>query len=102
MSRSRTARRELERELDKARALARKLYALDPGGSPEQPIEVVSPSQVEIDAEAQRCAVCQGALRVDAHEVTEHRGLRLRVARSTCRGCGARWDRYYRIGAVLN
>jgi hypothetical protein len=102
MTRPRKARRALERDLDKARDLARRVHELGPGGSPDRPVELVSPSQVDVDAVARPCPICAGTLQLDAHEVAEHRGLRLRLARSHCRACGARWSRYYRIGAVLN
>jgi hypothetical protein len=41
-------------------------------------------------------------LRCEAHEVAVHEGLRLRKARLVCRACGARWDRYFRIGPLLS
>ena len=98
--RARTARRAADRELDRVREAATKLYALEAGGSPEHPIELASPAQVEIEAESRRCPRCDGALRCEAHEVALHDGLRLRKARLVCRSCGARWDRYFRIGPL--
>jgi len=100
--RARTARRAADRELDRVREAATKLYSLEPGGSPERPIELASPSQVEIEAESRRCPRCDGALRCETHEVALHEGLRLRVARLACRSCAARWDRYFRIGPLLS
>jgi len=100
--RARTARRADARELERARDAATKLYALEPGGSPERPIELASPAQVEIEAESRRCPRCDGALRCEAHEVVLHEGLRLRKAGLACRACGARWARFFRIGPLLS
>lgn len=101
--RGRTERRANDREAEKLRAQVEKLYALENGGSPDRPATLSSPSQVEVDAESRACPLCQGRLRLDGpHEVEEHAAERLRVARLTCLDCRARWNRWYRLGAVLN
>ncbi|NUP12188.1 MAG: hypothetical protein HOW73_39580 [Polyangiaceae bacterium] len=101
--RARTERRILDRTTEKLREQRTKLYALEPGGSADRPIELSSPSQVEIDAESLPCPVCGDRVRLEGpHEVEEHKGERLRVARVVCIGCRARWSRYYRLGPVLN
>lgn len=78
-----------------------RLDALAEGGSPERPIEITSPSEVEVRAESVPCPICAGRLRIDAHDAETIEGLRLRVARLRCETCRAPRVRYYRIGAPL-
>lgn len=91
----RAARRALERDVEKTRRDIERLDALSPGGSPERPIELASPSQVEVDAEGRACPVCHGGVRVLSHEVETHGGERLRVANVECKQCHSKRTRYY-------
>lgn len=97
--RARTARREADREQQKLGSAARRLHELEPGGSPDHPLEVPTPSVVEVDATSRRCGACGGETRLVDHTVAEHDGRRLRVVRVTCKGCRAEWRWFYRIAA---
>jgi hypothetical protein len=97
--RARAVRREADRAQEKLAQTARKLVALEPGGSPERPIEIESASVVETDAGSQPCSVCGGSALVLDHRVLEHQGRRLRVASLRCKQCGEAWNRYYWIAA---
>jgi hypothetical protein len=94
---SRTLRREAERARAKLVRDREKLAALDAGGAPERPIDVVSASVVEAHARSRPCPQCGGALRVDEHLAVERDGDRLRVARVRCTVCGAPRAIYFRI-----
>jgi Fe-S-cluster-containing dehydrogenase component len=101
--RLRTANRELERKLAKLYEARQKLAALDPGGSPERPLDVSSASVVQARAEAQHCLRCNLTLRCEEHTTFESPNGLLRVAKLECRGCGATRDFYLRIvGSFLN
>jgi hypothetical protein len=77
-----------------------RLWKLGPGGSPERPIVITSPSEVEALARSTRCPICQGELRVEEH-VAETRGsMRLRVARSACLFCRAPRSIYFQLRAT--
>jgi hypothetical protein len=97
--RARSVRREADRAQEKLAATARKLVALEPGGSPDRPIEIESASVVETDAGSQPCSICGGSPQVLDHRVLEHQGRRLRVAALRCKQCGEAWSRYYWIAA---
>ena len=97
--RTRTARREADREQGKLAAAARKLHALEPGGSPALPLTVPSPSVVEIDATSRACGACGGETKLVDHEVVEHETGRVRAVRVTCKMCRAEWRWFYRIAA---
>lgn len=86
----------------KLRAAVVKSYALEPGGSPDRPIELASAAQVEPAAESRPCPYCAGGMWAHGHDVVEHGGARLRVAHLTCKSCHANWDRFYRLGPALN
>lgn len=100
--RARSARREADRDVVKLRSAIEKSYALEAGGSRERPIELASAAQVEPDAESRACPYCAGGMWAQGHDVVEHAGARLRVARLVCKSCHTRWDRFYRLGPVLN
>jgi len=98
--RSRTERREAERDAAKLARARIKLAALEPGGAPERPIEVASASIIEPQASSMACAACgaQG-LRVEEHAADLPR--RLRVVHVMCQRCGTRREVFFRIGTVL-
>ena len=96
-TRARTQRREVGRALSKLAAAREKLFQLDPGGSPERPLEVSSAAVVEAHAETVPCPRCEGR-----HDVLEHVALtrdevRLREARLRCRQCGSLRSLWFRI-----
>jgi hypothetical protein len=104
--RSRTERREREREAQKLARARVKLADLEPGGAADRPIEVASASVIEPHALSMPCAACGTAsIRVDEHiavtvgEAGDER--RLRVVRARCATCGHRRDVYFRIGTTL-
>lgn len=101
--RTRTARREADRGVEKLSVAARKLYLLSAGGGAAHPLTLTSPSQVEVDAEGTPCPACGMRMRITGpHEVVVHEGQRLRVARLQCTNCRQKWDRFYRVGPVLH
>jgi hypothetical protein len=98
--RPRTARRERARKLAKLASDRERLFALEPGGSAERPIEVHTPSVIETRARSMPCPRCDGE-----HEVLEHAAVStergsLREARLRCRSCGSRRSVWFRLVAV--
>ena len=77
--RARTARREADRGAKNDRGLIERVYALERGGAPDRPIELVSASEVEPDAMSRTCPYCGGEPRLVEHTVSEHAGRRIRV-----------------------
>lgn len=95
--RPRTERRERERD---ARRLVRdreKLYLLSPGGSAARPLEVPSPSVIEVRVGAMRCPQCDGEYTL--HEHAADAGLR--VVSVTCRICHVPRKIWFRLGSSL-
>lgn len=85
-------------------ALARdreRLFALEPGGSPERPIEVSAASVVESRAASKACPRCGGRHLLLEHAAVMIGGARLREARLACRECGSRRSLWFRV-ALLN
>jgi hypothetical protein len=77
-----------------------RLALLEPGGSPQRPIEVESASQVEVHARALPCLRCEGTMIVDDHTAVTIESARLRVARMHCSACGATRAIYFRLAAI--
>src|ERR1700712_5434608 len=100
--RVRTVRREAERDaLSRARDRER-LFALEPGGSAERPIEVSAASVVEVRALTTTCPRCAGQHRLAEHAaVSTASGARLREARLVCSACGSRRSLWFHL-AELN
>lgn len=98
---ARAARRSSERAASKLVAQRERLAALEPGGSAEYPIEVSSSSLVESRARSVRCLRCDDEMRLDEHEALTVGERRLRLARLSCRSCGARRDLYFKLGTTL-
>jgi hypothetical protein len=73
------------------------LARLEQGGSPERPIEIASPAQVDVMAGARACPLCGGPLRLEEHAARTLGGTRLRVARVACTACGKRRSIYFRL-----
>lgn len=74
-----------------------RLAALEPGGSPQQPIVIDSPAVVEPRATGAPCPLCGGPLKLDAHTAEVIDGMRLRVATVSCTLCGTDRPVYFRL-----
>jgi hypothetical protein len=82
-------------------AASRQLEAVqEPGGNPDNPILIDTPSVVEAKASACGCPFCDVDMRVRAHRAFEHNGRRLRVAELMCAGCGHRRNIYFELKQV--
>lgn len=104
--RERTVRREAERTGVKLAQARLELASLEPGGSPDRPIEVSSASVVEPHASSLECAACGGPSRVEEHSavtVPDKAGTprSLRVARVRCTCCSVVRQIYFKIAAAL-
>lgn len=93
--RSRTARRELERELKKRVRDKERLFLLEPGGSQERPLEVTSTAVIEVRVEAMPCVQCDAP----QYRIREHVSVAagLRRLDVICRNCGAPRSLWFRI-----
>jgi len=78
-----------------------RLARLAPGGSPERPIDVGSPAQIEPMALAKPCPLCEGSLALEHHAAETIDGVRLRVVAVRCVQCGVRRRLYFRLAAPL-
>jgi predicted hydrocarbon binding protein len=102
-TRKRTQRRAADRAGKKLVADLERLASLSPGGAPDRPILVTSPSEVEVLARATPCPVCEGELRPLEHTAETIGGARLRVAKTVCAACGRRREIYFQLKqAVAN
>lgn len=100
--RPRRERRAAERQIKKTREDLRRLYALEPGGSPDRPIQLASASEVETVAQSRPCPYCEGSVRVTDHTAEVQQGARLRIARLVCTMCHTPLSRYFTLGPTLN
>jgi hypothetical protein len=101
--RERTKRREVMRGLEKLADAREKLAALEPGGTPERPLEVESASQIEIRAQALPCLRCEGELKLHEHRSIVHaKGGPLREIELVCKTCSAHRLVWYRVGKLLS
>lgn len=99
--RARTSRRAEERKTKKLRDDLEKLAQLAEGGSPENPIVISSPVQVDARTEATPCPLCEGRLQLDEHVAQVVDGERLRVARCRCVECGVERAFYFHLRSPL-
>jgi hypothetical protein len=74
-----------------------RIARLEPGGTPSNPMDVDSASQIEVRAEGTPCLRCQGPYRVDEHTAESIGGHLLRVVEVHCYHCGARRRFYFRV-----
>jgi len=95
--RARTEVRELARKREKLYEARSKLALLEPGGSPERPLELVSSSLVEVRAEAEPCLRCGESARCEEHTALATGHGVLRVAHLRCPRCAAKRLLYFRI-----
>ena len=101
MKRTRADRRARTRAHAKLVRDRDRLARLEPGGSPERPIAIVSPAQVDVMAAARPCPLCDGPLRLEAHVASTSGGLRRRVAHVACTACGTRREIYFALREIL-
>jgi transposase-like protein len=99
----RAARRERERAQKKLENDRERLFLLEPGGSPERPLETASAAVIETQATSVPCPRCGGSQEVLEHTALVHHGVRLREAKLRCRRCGSQRSLWFRIvGPSLN
>ena len=98
-ARPRSEQREQQRAREKLWHAREKLALLEPGGSPERPLEVSSASVVEARAEAELCLRCSAPMQCREHVAQTVRGVLLRVAHLRCRSCGTTRQLYLRIAS---
>ena len=91
--RSRTVRREQDREVEKLIEAREKLALLEVGGTLHHPIEVQTASVIETRALCFSCLRCEGALRVYEHRAV-HEGREVELV---CKSCGAHRLLYFRV-----
>ena len=97
---ARAQRREAERQTEKFIRDKERLFLLEPGGSPERPIDLTSASEVEIQARSRPCPRCGGEVQVEEHLAQTVGSARLRIAKVACRFCGSKRSIYFRLGAA--
>ena len=76
------------------------LALLAPGGSPQRPIDVASPAQVEPIVLAKPCPLCEGSLRLEDHAAETVDGVRLRIAAVRCVQCAVHRRLYFRLAGA--
>ena len=95
--RTRTIKRQARAEQDRWVQAKRRLLDLEPGGSPERPIEVPTPAIVEPKAKSLSCPRCDEPFFVDEHVAHTDGHGRLREAKLRCKVCGERRSLWFRI-----
>ena len=99
-ARARTERRTAARRNEKLASARARLETIDPGASPDRPIELVSPSQVDVVARSLRCPRCDVGLYI-VHERGHVLGGRVcRAVELECRQCGRRRTAHFAFGPV--
>jgi hypothetical protein len=82
-------------------AAREKLASLEPGGTPEYPMNIESASQIEVRALSMPCLRCDGPYRLDEH-TAERRGHRdIRVVQVHCGHCAAPRTIFFRVAPEL-
>ena len=95
--RSRTVRRQLERDQKKLDEAKLKLALLEPGYRADAPIVVESASQIEPHARGMVCPICDVGYQVVEHRATS----RDRVVRARCPRCGRTPELHFVIRSTL-
>jgi hypothetical protein len=95
--RPRTQRRADDRATRKLIHDRERLWRLSPGGSPQQPITVVSPAVIDARVAAMTCPQCEGELALREHETTST-GDRRVTAR--CKLCHVARQIWFRLGTT--
>lgn len=70
---------------------------LEPGGSPERPLDVATAALVEPKARSVACPRCETPFDVASHEAHNDTHGRLREVRLTCRTCALERTQWFRI-----
>jgi hypothetical protein len=96
----RAERREKDRATAKLGKDLERLWKLGPGGAPDRPIVITSPSEVETQARSTRCPICHGELKIEEHVAETLGSARLRVARVVCVICRAPRSIYFQLRAT--
>lgn len=86
--RARTERRAAARRRAKLARDVRKLQGLEPGASPDHPIEVRSTSQIDPHARSLRCLLCDVGLQIEDQRGYVHMGRVHRALVMRCPRCG--------------
>jgi hypothetical protein len=94
-------RRAAERAARKLVQSRQKLASLEPGGSPERPIEVTASPVIDVRARSLRCPLCQGAFELEDHTASTVGGRALRAAHVRCLQCGVKRSLWFRITSPL-
>ena len=97
MTRSRTVRRQAERDARKLADAKWKLTLLEPGFRPERPLVVESASQIEPHVRGMRCPVCDVGYQVAEHVATPEG----RVVQARCPQCGAKPTIHFTLRASM-
>jgi endogenous inhibitor of DNA gyrase (YacG/DUF329 family) len=102
-TRARNARREAERAAEKLAAQREKLFLLEPGGTPQRPIDIETPVLVELRAASFNCPRCGCPVQLREHAAPSVSGVLLREARVQCPRCGSKRSLWFRIsGSKVN
>ena len=78
------------------------LARMEPGGTPERPLDVPSPSVVESRAIGLGCVYCEGEVKLRAHEAEKVGAQLLRRIETECGACGGTREVWVRASPVLN
>jgi hypothetical protein len=97
----RNERRAAARDAERLARDRARLARLEPGGTPERPIEVESASQIETVALGMACLSCEGPNRLMEHAAELVEEIRLRRVELACARCGARRTVWFRIVVSL-
>ena len=99
----RTVRRAEQRAQTKLENDRERLFLLEPGGSPERPLEAHSAAVIEAQATSVPCPRCGGHQEVVEHAAVVQGGVRLREVKLRCRTCGSKRSLWFRlVGPSLN
>ena len=90
-------RRRAKRAKAQTQQRMRDLEAQQDGGSPERPIIVASTAVIEGRAARFSCTACGGEVDVAEHRAEHIAGVRIRVARVSCRVCRLERPVYFRL-----
>jgi hypothetical protein len=82
-------------------AAREKLATLEPGGTPDYPMNVESASQIEVRALSMPCLRCDGPYRLDEHTVERFASRHVRVLRVHCGHCGVGRRLFFRVAPEL-
>jgi hypothetical protein len=82
-------------------AAREKLATLEPGGTPDYPMNVESASQIEVRALSMPCLRCDGPYRLDEHTAERFGSQHVRLVRVHCGHCGVGRRLFFRVAPEL-